>query len=63
MIPYDTYRLFQIERSKSEAEIRYADDQAGRLASAGSRLLRALARPLLSARAPSPATGRAVRPA
>ena len=63
MIPYDSYRLFQIERSKSEAEIRHADERAGRLASAGSRLLRAFTRPPLSARAPSPATGRAVHPA
>jgi hypothetical protein len=63
MIPYDSYRLFQIERSKSDAEMRYADEQACRLVSAGSRLLRAVTRPPLFARGSSPSTRRAVRPA
>jgi hypothetical protein len=63
MMPYDTYRLYQIERSKSQAEIRRADQQAARLVSAGSRLLRALTQLPLAAREPSPAAGRAVRPA
>jgi hypothetical protein len=45
MMLYDTYRLFQAERAKSRAEIRCADQQAARLASAVSRLLRALTRP------------------
>jgi len=34
VIPYDTYRLYRIERAKSAAEARYADEQAARLASA-----------------------------
>jgi hypothetical protein len=40
MMPYDTYRLYQIERRKSIPEIRYADEQAGRLAAAAARMLR-----------------------
>ena len=31
VIPYDTYRLYRIERAKSAAEARYADEQAARL--------------------------------
>jgi hypothetical protein len=27
MMPYDTYRLYQIERAPSPAEVRYADEQ------------------------------------
>jgi hypothetical protein len=38
MMPYDSYRLYQTERAKSPAEIRRADEQAGRLASAVSSL-------------------------
>ena len=44
MTPYDTYRLYQIERAKSPAEVRRADEQAGRLASAASSLLRGITR-------------------
>ena len=33
-MPYDTYRLHQIERVKSPAEVRRADEQAARLAAA-----------------------------
>ena len=40
MMPYDTYQLYQVERAKSPAEIRHADEQAGRLASAASSLFR-----------------------
>ncbi len=28
MMPYDSYRLYQVERAKSPAEIRHADEQA-----------------------------------
>ena len=45
MMPYDTYRIYQIERNKSYAEVRYADEQAGRFACAVSSLLRGLTRP------------------
>jgi hypothetical protein len=45
MMPYDTYRLYQIERAKSPAEVRRADEQAARLASAASSLFRGITRP------------------
>ena len=44
-MPYDTYRLYQIERAKSPAEVRRADEQAARLASAASSLFRGITRP------------------
>jgi hypothetical protein len=37
-MPYDTYRLHQIERAKTPAEVRRADEQAARVASAVSSL-------------------------
>jgi hypothetical protein len=40
MIPYDSYRLYQLERAKSPAEIRHADEQAARLAAVASLLFR-----------------------
>jgi hypothetical protein len=40
MMPYDYYRLYQAERVKSSAEIRFADAQAGKLAAAASQLFR-----------------------
>ena len=55
IVPYDSYRLYQIERAKSSAEIRRADEQAGRLASAASSLFRGIARPVRAMRRPSPA--------
>jgi hypothetical protein len=45
MMPYDTYRLYQIERAKSPAETRRADEQAAQLASAASSLFRSIMRP------------------
>jgi hypothetical protein len=44
MMPYDTYRLYQIERPKTAAEIRIADERAGQLAAAAAGLVRQLAR-------------------
>ncbi len=38
MMPYDSYRLYQLKRAKSAAEIRRADEQAGRLAYAVASL-------------------------
>ena len=32
MMPYQSYQLYQIERPKSRAEIRRADEQRGRMA-------------------------------
>jgi hypothetical protein len=53
MMPYDTYRLYQIERAKSPAEVRHADEQAARLASAASSLVRGITRPWRGMRRPS----------
>jgi hypothetical protein len=64
MMPYQSYRLYQVERAKSPAEIRYADEQAARLASAASSVLRSITRPFRVIRGPSPAgTCRLPRPA
>jgi hypothetical protein len=38
MMPYDAYRLFQLERANSPSQIRRADEQATRLAVAASSL-------------------------
>jgi hypothetical protein len=44
-MPYDTYRLYQIQRPKSPCEVQRADEQAARLASAISSLFRGFRRP------------------
>jgi hypothetical protein len=62
MMPYSSYRLYQIERAKSPAEIRHADEQAARLASAAWSVFRSFTRPFRVMRTPSPAE-RAVCPA
>jgi hypothetical protein len=64
MMPYDTYRLYQIERAKSPAEIRGADEQAARFASARSSLVRGITRTVRAVRRPLPgaARGLPVRP-
>jgi hypothetical protein len=62
-MPYDTYRLYQIERAKSPAEVQRADEQAARLASAASSLLRCLTRPMRAIRRPYPPTLRSAYPA
>jgi len=43
MMPYDTYRLYQTERPKTAAELRYADERTGRLSAAAAGLLSQLA--------------------
>jgi hypothetical protein len=43
MMPYQTYQLYAIERPKSAAEIRRADERAGRVAAAIAGTLRGLA--------------------
>jgi hypothetical protein len=64
MTPYDTYRIHQIERAKSTAEVRRADAQAAQLASAVSTLFRVLVMPVRAAHRPSPpAAPRLPRPA
>jgi hypothetical protein len=52
MMPYDTYRLHQIERAKSPAEVQRADEQAARLMSAVSSLLGGLTWPGRASRRP-----------
>jgi hypothetical protein len=54
-MPYDTYRLHQIERAKSAAEVRRADERGARVASAVASLLRGITRPVRAVRRPSPA--------
>ena len=49
MMPSDSYRLYQVEREMSAAEVRRADEQAGRLAAAVGRLVRGITRPVRSA--------------
>ena len=64
MMPNDNYRLYQIERAKSPAEVRRADEQAARRASAASSLLRGITRPWRARRRLSPvATRELPRPA
>jgi hypothetical protein len=64
MMPYDTYRLYQVERAKSSAEVRRADEQAARVASAVSSLFRGITRPWRAMRRPSlVTTGDLPRPA
>ena len=62
-MPYDTYRLYQIERAKSPAEVQRADEQAARLISAVSSLLRGLTRPVRAIRRPYPRPLRSAYPA
>jgi hypothetical protein len=62
-MPYDTYRLYQIERAKSSAEVQHADEQAARLISAVSSLLRGLTRPVRAIRRPYPRPPRSACPA
>jgi len=58
VVPYDTYRIHQIERAKTLAEVRRADQQTARLASAISSLFHGLMRPVRAARRPSLAAAR-----
>jgi hypothetical protein len=55
MMPYHTYRLYQVERAKTPREIQHADGQAALLAAAISRLFRAIAQNPAAARMPYPA--------
>jgi hypothetical protein len=57
MMPYDNYRLYQIERAKHPAEIQWSDERAAHVASVVSRLFRPLALAVRAARRPYPATG------
>ena len=50
MTPHEYYLLYQAERPKTAAEIRRADERAGRTAAAAAGMLRALMRPAGRAR-------------
>ena len=50
MMPYDTYRIYQIERAKSRAEVCRADAHAARLAAAISSLLGGITWPVRARR-------------
>jgi hypothetical protein len=64
MVPYDTYRIYQIERAKSPAEVLRAEQQAAQLASALSSLFRGITWPVRAVWRPSPAAVRRLpRPA
>jgi hypothetical protein len=52
MMPYDTYRLYQIERAKSPGEIQAANEQTARATSAVSSLFRSITRPARAVRRP-----------
>ncbi len=56
MTPYDSYRLYQVQRVKSRAAVQHADEQAARLACAISSLLREFTRPRRAVRSASPAS-------
>ena len=55
MMACDSYRIYQIERAKSPAEVHRADEQAARLASAVTSPVRGLTRPVPAVRRPFPA--------
>jgi hypothetical protein len=59
MVPYDTYRIYHIECAKSPTDVRRADEQAARVASALSSLLRGIGRPVRAVRRPSSIAARA----
>jgi hypothetical protein len=46
MMPYQSYQIYQIERTKTRAEIRRADEQVGHLAEGVSRLWHHATRPV-----------------
>jgi hypothetical protein len=52
MMPYQIYQLYQVERPKSTAEIRSADERAGRAAAAVAGMLRQLSPAARHRRAP-----------
>jgi hypothetical protein len=46
MMPYQSYQIYQAERSKTAAEVRRADDQLGHMAASASRLWCRATRPI-----------------
>lgn len=62
MMPYQTYRLWQIKRPKTTAEQRAADARRGMFAAAVSRSARRAVTAARAAARSRPALARAVRP-
>jgi hypothetical protein len=60
MVPYDSYRIYQIQRTRSLAEIRRADEQAARLAATVSWVFRGITRPVRAMRALPPVVSRSL---
>jgi hypothetical protein len=52
MMPYQSYQIYQTERTKTRAEIRRADEQLGHMAESVSRLWRHATRPVALHRGP-----------
>jgi hypothetical protein len=42
VVPYDAYRLYQVERAKSSTGMQRVDEQLGQLAAAASWLFRGI---------------------
>jgi hypothetical protein len=63
MMPYDTYRMYQVERAKGPGEIQRSAEQAARLASAVAWLFRAVTRPARVTRSHTGQPGTMARPA
>jgi hypothetical protein len=63
MVPYDTYRIYQIERVKSPAEVQRADQQSAHLASALSSVFHGITGTVRAVRKPSSTARRLARPA
>ena len=53
MMPYQSYLIYQAERSKTAAEIRRADEQLGHIAASVSCLWRRATRPIATLRGTS----------
>ena len=49
MMPYQAYQLYQIERPKSRAEIREADERLGHMAKSVTALRERMAQPVTRA--------------
>jgi hypothetical protein len=54
MMPYQSYQIYQAERAKTAAEIRYADEQHGHMAESVSWLWCRATRPIGLLRGTSP---------
>jgi hypothetical protein len=60
VMPYDAYRLYQVERAKSSTGVQHADEQLGQLAAAASWLFRGITQPARAVWRPYPVMARGV---